>query len=198
MFANSPSPRVAALACILAAALSLAVPPLAPAIDAGDMDPHLPDEAILASMRFRTFTREADDKEEWEQKHAELLKLLEGQLELASVSDNRAATALRTLIRDLNDAKFVPPKRVPKGLGREYPILPDGNQVLVKEEFHIAKPEARSLTFPFEIKRVPAKIQVGIGGGSDDSGDKGLHYRIIDPVGRIIKRGFSATDEFIW
>ena len=172
--------------------------PTVHAIDAGDMNPHLSDEVILAAMRFRSFTRKVEDKTEWEQKHAELLAMLEAKLEEASVSDNRAATALRALITDLKAAKFIPPKRMPKQLEGEYPTLPDGNRVLVKAEFHIATPDSRSITYPFKIKQVPVKIQVGIGGGSDDSGDKGLHYLLIDPVGRVIKRGFSNTDEFVW
>ena len=162
------------------------------------MDPHLPDEVILAAMRFRAFTREAENKKEWEVKHAELLGLLESQLEQASVADNRAATALRTLITDLKDARFVSQKKSPKRWEGEYPILPDGNRILVRDEFKIAKADARTLTYPFEIKQVPATIQIGIGGGSDDSGDKGLYYLLVDPVGRVIKRGFSDTDEFVW
>ena len=51
----------------LIGALTILLTPVASAIDAGDMDPHLPDEAIIAAMRFRAFTRKAEDKKEWEE-----------------------------------------------------------------------------------------------------------------------------------
>lgn len=178
--------------------LTLVLPDRALAIDAGDMDPHLPDETILAALRFQAFTRKADNKEEWQEKHAELLKMLEAQLEEASQSNNRTASALRALIKDLKDARFVTPKKTAKKTQGEYPVLPNGYRVLVKEPFHIDKPESRVLTYPFEVKQVPAMINVAIGGGSDDSGDGGLHYMLIDPIGRVIKRGFANTDDFVW
>ncbi len=192
-----PLPTALRLWALLAGA-ALVLLTQAGAIDASDMAPHLPDEVILAAMRFHNYTRKAEDKGEWEQKHAELLGMVSTALEKASLSDNRAATALRTLIRDLKDAKFVTPKKVEKPLQGEYPVLPDGNRVLVKEEFHIDTPGERSMTYPFKVEGAPAMISVGIGGGSDDSGDKGLHYLLIDPLGRVIKRGFTATDEYIW
>ncbi|MGI9245027.1 MAG: hypothetical protein ACR2RV_29760 [Verrucomicrobiales bacterium] len=182
----------------LVAGIALVLPSPSHAIDAGDMDPHLPTEVILAAMRFHSYTRRAEDKQEWEQRHAELLGILEAQLEKVSLTDNRAATALRTLIADFKDARFVIPKKGTKPAGDKHPLLPDGNTLLVQEEFHIDEPTRRSITFPFQIKEVPALIQVGIAGGSDDSGDKGLHYLLIDPVGRVIKRGFSKTDDFVW
>jgi hypothetical protein len=190
-------PPISRILFTLAGALGVALAPLASAIDAGDMDPHLPDAVVLATMRFQAFTRKAENREEWEAKHAELLALLSASLEEASQSDIRAATALRTLISDLREAEYVPQKKTKKP-DSEYPVLPDGNRVMVKDDFHINKPEERVLTYPFEVKRVPAMIKIGIGGGSDDSGDGGLHYLLIDPVGRVIKRGFSTTDEFVW
>ncbi len=45
-----------------------------------------------------------------------LLTLLNTELEKASLSDNRAATALRTLITDLKDAKYIERKKKPKNL----------------------------------------------------------------------------------
>ena len=190
------SPKLRPLTSVLAAIVLLSS--LASAIDAGDMDPHLPDEAILAAMRFQVFSRAAEDRRQWERKHADLLEMLESQLALASVSDNRAATALRTLIKDLKDAKYVP-RRKPVPLRKdEFPILAGGDRVMVREDFHINKPESRRLTYPFEIKNVPALIKVGIGGGSDDSGDGGLHYMLIDPIGRVIKSGFTKSDDYVW
>lgn len=186
----------AALLATLALALALAAD--LQAIDAGDMDPHLPDSVILAALRFQAFTRKADDKKVWEKKHADLLKLLNAELEKASTTNNRAATALRTLIKDLKAAKYLAPRKTAKKKASEYPLLKDGNRVMVKEDFHINKAESRVLTYPFEIKQVPAMIKIGIGGGSDDSADRGLHYMLIDPVGRVIKRGFSDKDEYVW
>ena len=55
---------ISKLALCLAGALAIFLPN-AHAIDAGDMDPHLPDNVILATMRFRAFLRKADDKKEW-------------------------------------------------------------------------------------------------------------------------------------
>ena len=89
-------------------------------------------------------------------------------------------------------------KKRPKKQLSEYPLLPDGNRVMVKQDFHISKPETRVITYPFEIKQVPAMIKIGIGGGSDDTGDGGMRYLVIDPVGRVIKRGFSDVDEYVW
>ncbi|MFT4547347.1 MAG: hypothetical protein ACI8XO_003470 [Verrucomicrobiales bacterium] len=181
----------------LASALLISLPP-AQAIDASDMDPHLPDTVILAAMRFRAFARKVDDQKEWDKKHSELMILLKAELEKASLNDNRAATALRTLISDLKDAKYFPQKKPAKEQKGEYPVLPNGTRVMVKESFHINKAESRVLTYPFEVKSVPAMITIGIGGGSDDSNDRGLHYLLIDPVGRVIKRGFSDVDEYVW
>jgi len=190
-------PRLAIVAS-LALALALALPSAAPAIDAGDMDPHLPGGTILEVLRFQAFTRKATNKLAWDRKHAAFLESLEAQLEEASLSDNRSATALRTLIKDVKDAKYVPRKAAPSKLPGEYAVLPNGYTVLVNEGFHIDTPESRVLTYPFEIASVPAMIKVAIGGGSDDSGDGGLHYLLIDPIGRVIKRGFANSDDFVW
>ena len=195
MISPSANLRLALLA-LLTFALSLPTSSLA--IDAGDMDPRLPDAAILATMRFHSSTRKVEGKKAWDKEHAKLLAVLDAELEKASVSDNRAATALRTLIADLKDAKYVPQKKAPKKPANEYPVLPDGHRVMVKQNFHIKKAEERVLTFPFVIKRVPAKITVGIGGASDDSGDRGLRYLLVDPLGRVIKRGFADKDEYVW
>jgi len=168
------------------------------AIDAGDMDPQLPDSVILAAMRFQSFSQNTADKAAWEKRHAALIKEFEAELEKASETNLRAASSLRTLISDLKDAKFVDPKKRIKAPLAEYPMLSTGDRVLVNEDFHIKTPETRVLPYQFEIKQVPAKINVGLGGGSDDSGDGGLHYMLIDPIGRVIKRGFADTDDYIW
>ena len=182
---------------MLAASLAFS-PTTAGAIDAGDMDPHLPEIAILASMRFRSATRKIEEKAVWDQEHAKLLTLLNTELEKASLSDSRAATALRTLISDLKDAKYVPRKQAAVADDGEFPTLADGHRVMVKEDFHIKDAEVRAMTYPFEIRQVPATVRVAIGGGHDNSGDGGLHYMLVDPVGRVIKRGFSDKLGFVW
>lgn len=194
----SHSPSVFRLAIAFSAIILLLTSPTIHAIDAGDMDPHLPDSVILSAMRFQSFSRTTQDKTAWDKRHAALMEELGTELEKASESDLKAATALRTLISDLKDAEFVHPKKRPKIAQTKFPVLSTGESVLVNEEFHINTPEKRVLTYPFEIKQVPSQISIGIGGGSDDSGDGGLHYMLIDPVGRVIKRGFADKDAYIW
>ena len=190
-----PFLNISRLALLLAIALSTTAELAA---DVGDMDPHLPEKAVLETMRFQAFTRKAQDKKQWEKRHSELLGLLDKELEKASVSNTRAAGSLRTLIKDLQEAKYVQPKKDSSKLAGEYPVLADGNQVMVKQDFHIKKAEDRVLTYPFEIKRVPAMIKIGLGGGSDDSADRGIRFMLVDPVGRVIQRGFSDTDDYVW
>ena len=59
--------------------------------------------------------------------------------------------------------------------------------------FSITSAATRELAFEFDVIAAgtsPKTIRCEIGQASDDSGDNGLHYELVDPSGKLAKRGF--------
>ena len=74
-------------------------------------------------------------------------------------------------------------------------LPPTAKDGLTPTEFSLG--QVRRLDFNFHIApdHVVKTIRISIDGASDDSGDLGLHYQLIDPTGKIVKSGFLNSHE---
>jgi hypothetical protein len=73
--------------------------------------------------------------------------------------------------------------------------------VLKKVEFQIKSEERRTLSFPLRVPNVgkgPVELHIGIANGADDSGDRGLYYRVKTKTGDVLSRGFTRHTETFW
>jgi len=73
--------------------------------------------------------------------------------------------------------------------------------LLPESSFHISKKHARVKKFRFalpkEIKS-NARLQIGIYGGKDDTGDKGITFYVYDKNGKNLLSAFSNTSGWEW
>jgi len=73
--------------------------------------------------------------------------------------------------------------------------------LLTESKFSIRKKEKRSQAFTFVLpKKIKCKntVQIGIFGGADDSGDKGITFTLIDKNGKQFLSGFSNSTSWEW
>jgi len=82
-------------------------------------------------------------------------------------------------------------------------LLPINNftTLLPETKFTINKKEARTQKFLFFLPQKTKNngiIKIGIYGGDDNSGDRGLNFRIINKKGKLLASGFSNAKLWEW
>jgi len=73
--------------------------------------------------------------------------------------------------------------------------------VLAEQPFSIGDEGSRILRFPIKLPRtVPpgCALRIGIHHGNDDSGDKGLRFRLVDAEGNELAAGFVKSKRWEW
>jgi len=105
--------------------------------------------------------------------------------------DGRVPSDHRPIVVD------VLPGREPAGA----PPPPDTQVLMEKQNFSIRSPDARALKYPIHVPadvRSPARLSIGIGNSSDNTGDGGLHWRLEDENGKIVRTEFLRKDGVAW
>ncbi len=70
-----------------------------------------------------------------------------------------------------------------------------------RDNWHISSDSGRKLEYPVAVEDYGAKsvvLRAGIGGGADDSGDKGAWTYLVDAERKVIKKQFTKSDKVEW
>lgn len=78
----------------------------------------------------------------------------------------------------------------------------EGKKVVLKRErFTITREDERTLRYSLRLPKLgsgPVELHIGINHGADDTGDRGLDYRVEGPSGDVVKRGFTRSKDTFW
>ena len=134
-------------------------------------------------------------------KRREVAKYLEMvKSETAKAADLEGALAVQDVITEL-EARVVA-SEASKEKKRARPGIPEKARRLLKPQgFHLGGGRKTEATFSFFVKAGsprPPTVYVGIGSASDDNGDGGLRYAVMDPSGRALSSGFLNGTNIDW
>lgn len=146
-----------------------------------EVEENLPPKARTVALKFELY-QETASAEEVEVKRKQVIDYL-GELlkQEAAAADLDGALAVRALIERLEDQ--APAAAAERAEG------------LAMEAFSIGRESERRLEFPFTVARDSAakSLRCEIAGASDDTGDGGLEYELLDPRGKVVKQGFLSS-----
>ncbi len=74
-------------------------------------------------------------------------------------------------------------------------------EVLARTGFSIKTADGRVQRWAFTLPKLKVRrvqLRVGVGHSYDDSGDRGLVYRLRDPSGQVVRQGFISTRNTFW
>lgn len=155
-----------------------------------DRDEDLPAKARAVALKFELY-QETATADAIEAKRKQVLDYL-GELlkQEAALANLDGALAVKALIGRLEQqaAKI---GAAPGGVRPQ--------EGLLLEEFSIESESTRRLEFRFLVARDSAakSLRCEITGASDDSGDYGLEYELIDPRGKVVRQGFLNSSESV-
>ena len=152
-------------------------------------DEHLPEKARVVAEKFERFKQTASPRE-LDAKRVQVIDYLDSLLKQeAADADLEGALAVRDLIRKIREGAAAKP--APGGAATTQKAV----EGLSTKRFSLG--QKRRIEYPFLVNRSvqAAVLRCEISGAGDDSGDRGLHYELIGPSGKVVKRGFlQSTD----
>ena len=179
-----------------------------------DDDEHLPPKAKAVAEKFEAFKKTASPVAV-EAKRKQVVAYLGSLLKIeASEADLEGALAVKDLMDRLSGklptakespgagASAKPAAEVaPKPATKKKARLPgrrlDTSRGGHATPFRINSEATRKLAFDFDVVAAGGTtsktIRCEIGRASDDSGDAGLHYELVEPGGRVAKKGFLQS-----
>ena len=163
---------------------------IGPAAAAEELEKDLPPKAQAVSLKFELYQQTADARAV-ETKRREVIDYLDKLLKREAAAANLdGALAIKALMERLE--KESPPAPTTAARSGEA-----GHEGLAQEAFSIDGEARRRLEFPFNVVRDSAakSLRCEVAGASDDSGDLGLEYELIDPRGNVVKQGFLSSSE---
>ena len=109
----------------------------------------------------------------------------------AAMANLEGALAIKDLIAQLSRGEEPVAKPFPSGRKLRT------DRGAAAKTFSIKSEGTRELAFEFDVASAGETnrqaIRCEIGGAADNSGDRGLHYQLIDPGGKVAKRGFLES-----
>ena len=202
---SAPTSRLTILACTVF---------LTAVISAGSLrgaEENLPAKAKKVASQFAEFQKTANPQA-IEMKRKQVIDYLGKILKTEAADANLdGALAVKELISKLSAKSNLsvattlkPPSELPQGnLGR-IAHLKDAQRLSTSPSasptrFGINQESKRTLAFNFKVPAAPVTkiIRFDISAASDDSGDKGLHFMLVDPAGRVAKHGFLTSSDTV-
>jgi len=157
---------------------------------ADEWEKNLPPKAQAVSLKFERYQQSAD-AEAVETKRGQVIEYLDELLKQEAAAANLdGALAIKALVERLKNEAPQQPVAAAKAAEVE-------QEGLALQAFSIDREAKRRLEFPFTVARDSAakSLRCEITGASDDSGDFGLEYELVDPRGRVVKKGFLNSSE---
>ncbi|MFT5408913.1 MAG: hypothetical protein ACI9NC_001624, partial [Verrucomicrobiales bacterium] len=152
---------------------------------AGAADDHLPAKARSVAAKFESYKKTAQPSAV-ETKRKQVIAYLGTILnEEASDADLDGAIAVKALMERINN------ETIGKGTSRVSPKLTKKPEGLPRRSFSINSEKNRRLEFQFHVERdlCLKTLRCEISGAAGDIGDQGLEYELIDPRGKVVKKG---------
>ena len=150
----------------------------------------LPPKAQAVSLKFELYKQSAG-AEAVETKRGQVIEYLDELLKQEAAAANLdGALAIKALAERLKNEAPLPLEAAAKAPEVE-------QEGLAPEAFSIDRDSRRRLEFPFAVARDSAtkSLRCEVTGAGDDSGDYGLEYELVDPRGKVVKRGFLNSSE---
>lgn len=160
------------------------------AFAADELEKNLPPKAQAVSLKFELY-QQTTDAEAVETKRGQVIEYLDKLLKREAAAANLdGALAIKALMERLK--KEAPQQPVAAAKAPE--VEQEG---LMLETFSIDRDARRRLEFPFTVARDSAakSLRCEVTGASDDTGDYGLDYELVDPRGKVVKRGSLGSSE---
>ncbi|MGI9241618.1 MAG: hypothetical protein ACR2RV_12525, partial [Verrucomicrobiales bacterium] len=151
----------------------------------------LPPKAQAVSLKFELYQQTADAAAV-EAKRRQVIEYLDKLLKNEAAAANLdGARAIKALMERLE--KEAPATTTTTSTSASV-VEGEG---LTLEAFSINHEARRRLEFPFTVARDSAakSLRCEVAGASDDSGDHGLEYELVDPRGNVVKKGFLSSSE---
>ena len=152
---------------------------------------HLPEKAKVVSTKFEAYQKTAKPADV-EAKRKQVIKYLGGILkEEAAKANLDGALAVKALIEQLGDRSQAKPATTTKQKPATNSKSKAKTEGLPIEQFSINSDAKRRLEYSFYVAKDGslATINCEIAGAADDTGDLGLAYELVDPSGKVAKRG---------
>ena len=196
-----PNPAALAARCVpiarWVAVLALGLCSTAPAATAEE--DHLPEKAKIVSQKFADYQKTATPRAV-EQKREEVIAYLGTILKQeAADADLEGALAVKDLIDQLRGVtprqNIAPSSEAESEAPSQSSTAGNQSEGLKQTPFSLG--EKRRLEFPFYVTKSgsPATLRCEFTGASDDTGDRGLNYQLIDPDGKVAKGGFLRSSD---
>jgi len=165
-------------------------------------DDHLPAKAKTVASQFEAFKKTASPQAV-EAKRQQVVAYLGKLLKIEAADANLdGALAVKALITKLSAKPTTKPATGSGAIAKPSTHRKGAEKISVSPNasptrFSINRESKRTLAFDFEVPVTPVvkTIRLEVGGASDDSGDQGLHFVLIDPAGKVVEKGFLTSRE---